>query len=588
MKEKKNVILTVLLIIIGVLFVSGIGLFAYNRYFKKDNENLNKTDKGKLSYITSYKNIDNMYGKYFIVDNNPHLGIIDINGEIIEDTMYNDIVYLSDGYYVTILDGIYKLKRNGKLVADLYTTKEIKAYKDPNDNNAPYVVIDLEKCTEKDGKSLLNVSIEPLEGTQRRAAYEEKDSKNQTTYVSIIYDSSNGKVIKEINGIIYIENKKNKDIKYYSSYSTSGGYVNYEFLDKDFKSIMNTPNNKYMFFSDECEKSLLDSHINTKKNKRGYYDLELNKEILPAVYDDVLATNSDKSIFLVTSGKKTYLVNNKNEIILDNNYDFIDIFKNNFITIKDYKVEILDEKLNKLDKLTYQLNKDVLFDNTRFAEQEFLCGETMKYSNLIDTVSPNIYKLSTTEGIINLISWNNQAIEALPDKTVAGHLYNEKKHFNFIAKPKDKIINEINIYNLNKDLIYSIKNLAIDSSAKNFNLRANIFKNVIVFEYNLSDSYETKNLYYDLDTKKVITKKQYDSKKEIKQIENTNLSYSIEDNPKNKELKKISIYKDKKLIGTLKDDCYGLYISHIEEKRSDKFIIAENEKHNTDYLYKVN
>ncbi|MEG2147701.1 MAG: hypothetical protein RRZ30_03790, partial [Bacilli bacterium] len=588
MKEKKNVILTVLLIIIGVLFVSGIGLFAYNRYFKKDNENSNKTDKGKLSYITSYKNIDNMYGKYFIVDNNPHLGIIDINGEIIEDTMYNDIVYLSDGYYVTILDGIYKLKRNGKLVADLYTTKEIKAFKDPNDNNAPYVVIDLEKCTEKDGKSLLNVSIEPLEGTQRRAAYEEKDSKNQTTYVSIIYDSSNGKVIKEINGIIYIENKKNKDIKYYSSYSTSGGYVNYEFLDKDFKSIMNTPNNKYMFFSDECEKSLLDSHINTKKNKRGYYDLELNKEILPAVYDDVLATNSDKSIFLVTSGKKTYLVNNKNEIILDNNYDFIDIFKNNFITIKDYKVEILDEKLNKLDKLTYQLNKDVLFDNTRFAEQEFLCGETMKYSNLIDTVSPNIYKLSTTEGIINLISWNNQAIEALPDKTVAGHLYNEKKHFNFIAKPKDKIINEINIYNLNKDLIYSIKNLAIDSSSKNFNLRANIFKNVIVFEYNLSDSYETKNLYYDLDTKKVITKKQYDSKKEIKQIENTNLSYSIEDNPKNKELKKISIYKDKKLIGTLKDDCYGLYISHIEEKRSDKFIIAENEKHNTDYLYKVN
>ncbi|MEG1995656.1 MAG: hypothetical protein RR255_04515, partial [Bacilli bacterium] len=588
MKEKKNVILTVLLIIIGVLFVSGIGLFAYNRYFKKDNENSNKTDKGKLSYITSYKNIDNMYGKYFIVDNNPHLGIIDINGEIIEDTMYNDIVYLSDGYYVTILDGIYKLKRNGKLVADLYTTKEIKAFKDPNDNNAPYIVIDLEKCTEKDGKSLLNVSIEPLEGTQRRAAYEEKDSKNQTTYVSIIYDSSNGKVIKEINGIIYIENKKNKDIKYYSSYSTSGGYVNYEFLDKDFKSIMNTPNNKYMFFSDECEKSLLDSHINVKKNKRGYYDLELNKEILPAVYDDVLATNSDKSIFLVTSGKKTYLVNNKNEIILDNNYDFIDIFKNNFITIKDYKVEILDEKLNKLDKLTYQLNKDVLFDNTRFAEQEFLCGETMKYSNLIDTVSPNIYKLSTTEGIINLISWNNQAIEALPDKTVAGHLYNEKKHFNFIAKPKDKIINEINIYNLNKDLIYSIKNLAIDSSSKNFNLRANIFKNVIVFEYNLSDSYETKNLYYDLDTKKVITKKQYDSKKEIKQIENTNLSYSIEDNPKNKELKKISIYKDKKLIGTLKDDCYGLYISHIEEKRSDKFIIAENEKHNTDYLYKVN
>ncbi|MEG1559083.1 MAG: hypothetical protein RR375_03275 [Bacilli bacterium] len=588
MKEKKNVILTVLLIIIGVLFVSGIGLFAYSKYFKKDNENSNNDGKIKLTYITSYKNIDNMYGKYFIVDNNPHLGIIDINGEIIEDTMYNDIVYLSDGYYVTILDGIYKLKRNGKLVADLYTTKEIKAFKDPNDNNAPYVVIDLEKCTEKDGKSLLNVSIEPLEGTQRRAAYEEKDSKNQTTYVSIIYDSSNGKVIKEINGIIYIENKKNKDIKYYSSYSTSGGYVNYEFLDKDFKSIMNTPNNKYMFFSDECEKSLLDSHINTKKNKRGYYDLELNKEILPAVYDDVLATNSDKSIFLVTSGKKTYLVNNKNEIILDNNYDFIDIFKNNFITIKDYKVEILDEKLNKLDKLTYQLNKDVLFDNTRFAEQEFLCGETMKYSNLIDTVSPNIYKLSTTEGIINLISWNNQAIEALPDKTVAGHLYNEKKHFNFIAKPKDKIINEINIYNLNKDLIYSIKNLAIDSSSKNFNLRANIFKNVIVFEYNLTDSYETKNLYYDLDTKKVITKKQYDSKKEIKQIENTNLSYSIEDNPKNKELKKISIYKDKKLIGTLKDDCYGLYISHIEEKRSDKFIIAENEKHNTDYLYKVN
>ncbi|MEG0909847.1 MAG: hypothetical protein RSH78_05765, partial [Bacilli bacterium] len=140
MKEKKNVILTVLLIIIGVLFVSGIGLFAYSKYFKKDNENSNKTDKGKLSYITSYKNIDNMYDKYFIVDNNPHLGIIDINGEIIEDTMYNDIVYLSDGYYVTILDGIYKLKRNGKLVADLHNVKETKAYKDTSDTKSPYIV----------------------------------------------------------------------------------------------------------------------------------------------------------------------------------------------------------------------------------------------------------------------------------------------------------------------------------------------------------------------------------------------------------------------------------------------------------------
>ncbi|MEG1016066.1 MAG: hypothetical protein RSE45_03980 [Bacilli bacterium] len=576
MKEKKNVILTVLLIIIGVLFVSGIGLFAYSKYFKKDNENSNNDGKIKLTYISSYKKIDNMYDKYFVVSNNSSIGIIDIDGKIIEDIKYKDIIYLSDGYYITLLDNVKTLKRNGKLVADLHNVKETKAYKDTSDTKSPYIVVQMrEDFNTKFDKSTLSIE-KADENLMLLKVLTGENKENISTYETVVYDKTTGKIIKTLEGKVEPIKEMSSIVKYKNILQSSSYFSNYTYLDKDFNEIKNKSNERLIFNIAQCDGSLKDADINTKTKKYGYYNVEKGVEVLPAIYDKITSTNTTKTLFSYIENGKYGVVNDKNEIVIKPTNELIEIVNNYIIKVNNYNVEVLDNNFNPIYKYEIDKNKELV------SLVPSMCGNRHNYTNYmkINPLGNNILNISTKLGLKTLIFWDNSKIDELTNNNYIDNIHDSEKDIYMVAIPtiKDNSIIDYKIYNSNKELLFTFNNLNIKIKELDYgDITLNMEDNYITASYISNNKDITK--YYNVKTNTVLDKKE-ESVVETYSI-NKNLSYKIEPNKTNANQSKITLYNNNKIVGSLNENSYYVTSS------CDKYIITKDKTSTNNFLHKI-
>ena len=89
----------------------------------------NNFESSKVLLVANYDEITKMENTsypvgdikedYFIVKKGSKYGVIDYNGNVIEEFKYDKITYLIDDYYYVEVDSVKTLKRNGNFVSDI-------------------------------------------------------------------------------------------------------------------------------------------------------------------------------------------------------------------------------------------------------------------------------------------------------------------------------------------------------------------------------------------------------------------------------------------------------------------------------------
>lgn len=125
--------IAIIIIIILATYYGYVMINEYNEEYVITNLSINGYDE------IIENNIDN---ELLIVSNNNKYGIIDYNGNIIEDTIYdfNDIKLGYDNYYKIVdSNGNKLIKRNNKVIKDVtYIEDPYLLIKD--DNNGEYII----------------------------------------------------------------------------------------------------------------------------------------------------------------------------------------------------------------------------------------------------------------------------------------------------------------------------------------------------------------------------------------------------------------------------------------------------------------
>lgn len=274
-------------------------------------------------------------------------GIIDSKGNIIEDAIYRRIDILPDGYYLLEGENSKILKRKNNVIATNPETN--KLYQDPNEENAPYVMIS-DECydcytTELKGNyRAANISKE-----YDTIGYNE-EKKVKIVYGSIIYDAKEGKVIKEIPGRIRLDDQNN----YFAIYNNSTYFAYSTYYDDNFENIVTDKN----FFSGfQCGTNEYSEEIkNANSDYAGYFSIKQRKQILPLQYDTIYSHNPDETLFVVKKDGNYLLVNNYNTILLSG-YDYMVNVNDYIITLNGNEFKIFDSNLNVLNEFTYVIDK---------------------------------------------------------------------------------------------------------------------------------------------------------------------------------------------------------------------------------------
>lgn len=333
-------------------------------------------------------------------------GIINSNGNIVEEIIYNNIFSLEYGYYL-IDNGEEKiLKRNNNEIAKITQYEPNKFYKDENDQSAPYIMLS-ETCFEEDACEIVK-----LDG-RYRAVYIKKSydtigsdiSKNVfINYGSIIYDIYDGKIIKEIPGKIEqksVPNSYGSD-KYIVEYNGSTWFSLYTYYDNNFNNIMEGSN---FFVSYQCPIKYSQEVTNINTTKSGYYSIKQKKQIIPIMYDTIYSHDDSETLFVVKNNDKYSLVNNNNEVLLSN-YDYMIYVGNYIITLKENQFKIFDRNLKSIDEYTYEIDKkDEKIPNINTG----LCDSMHPYLLIKNNyflggiINPTLISIPTTsKGIITL------------------------------------------------------------------------------------------------------------------------------------------------------------------------------------------
>ena len=276
---------------------------------------------------------------------NKKYGIIDFNGNIIENALYefNDILYGYDNYYrVFTSDNKILIKRNGKLIKDITNSEE------------KYILLKDE--TDKDSKYIIYILSDNSFATTNI-----KDD----TYVANIFDGNkysakildvNKGIINEFDGFIgKVKNNSSILDKYLIQIIEDKinllNIYDYNVLLEDYSQIGDEEN---IAGYEYCGLINNDNYITVcKDNKCGIVNSN-NEVLLSLNYDEVKMVKQVEPLYFAVSKNGKYgIVNFNNEELVEFIYDDVASYNNAFILKKDNQLLITDNKLNK--KLQIQL-----------------------------------------------------------------------------------------------------------------------------------------------------------------------------------------------------------------------------------------
>ena len=597
--DKKNRIIVIIVSLILVLSILGCTIYIYKRGNKENNDGnlihstINKKpvidnsdnkeetqSPEKISLIAEYTEITKMENtnypfndinnEYFIVKSGNEYGVIDLNGNIIEDIKYDKIIYLIDGYYYVEENNIKTLKRKGNVVSDISKYEKGKLYKDINDKDSLYIMLNEyiynEYLTVSEDANIIN-----LGGTLRGVYY--KDSYNlfgtEGKTSSIIYDASTGKIITELKGAI---NKSNNNSNYIVTYQLATYMRQYTYYDKKFNMVTD---NNYYFYSGQCDGNTYSSAVTDGSKNYGYFSVDKKKLIIPIQYQNIYSVNDSETLFVVKNNDKYALLDNKNKIILPFEYDYMVIINDYIISVKDDVLNIYDKKLNKIDKYSFDI------DTINKIAGYGLCEPEYEYINISRYVDEKLAKISFyTDGKLKTLLFYGNNVELYEEKTniIFGYSQDNKRYI-IMSSIIENYINKLDIYDINKNKLYDIdvskydislsyNELPLDGVSSIYNISYDFdCKYFVISYYNRGN--DRSKVYFDLDRKEVVEDAPY---LYCKRLDSKYFYYPIYD--KNNSREKYELYNNEELIID--------FVNDIEIIKEDYFLVDRNK------IYKVN
>lgn len=309
---KPIIILLIIALIIGLVYM----------YFQKRNKNY------ELEIVESYN--------YYPILKNEKYGIIDLQGNILVDALYEQVIIpnpLKDVFICISNDGTSKaLNKNGEelfnnyneisaikftgTVSDMPYEKTVLSYK----NGDKYGLIDY------NGKEVTKPIYEEITSVPYKEGeiLAKKDGKygvinnKGVTLIEFEYD------IIEGDGF-YKEDTKYKESGYFVGNKTTEGY-RYGYINKKFDKILDVENNEIYRISVEDD----DKNVYLMVKKNGKMGVVYNKKtIIECEFQDIEYNSEDKTFFVQKNSKfGVYDINGSN--IVPVQYDYIS-YKGNYI-----------------------------------------------------------------------------------------------------------------------------------------------------------------------------------------------------------------------------------------------------------------
>lgn len=330
-----------LIILFGLLSI--VGYMMINEY-QEEIVYQNLTPEGYEEIKT------NESSELLIYKKNGKYGIMDLNGKIIEDALYNynDISFGYDNYYrIFTSDNKILIKRNGKIIKDITNYEDdYVLLKDDNDKTSYYIIYLMENnafATTKirDDTYVANVLID-------------------NEYKAKILNVKEG-IIKELDGFIGKVKSNNSAIDKYLIQIIEDkvnllSIYDYSVLLNEYSRIGDEDNVAGYDYSGSIYN---DNYITVcKDNKCGIVNSS-NESILPLEYNNIgIVEQVEPLYFAVEYNDKYGIVNSNNEIVVEFQYNKAVAYNNTFILESNDKLLITDNKLNK----QYELKLDVVND----------------------------------------------------------------------------------------------------------------------------------------------------------------------------------------------------------------------------------
>ena len=321
--------IAIIIIIILATYYGYVMISEYNEEYVITNLSINGYDE------IIENNIDN---ELLIVCNNNKYGIIDYNGNIIEDTIYdfNDIKLGYDNYYKIVdSNGNKLIKRNNKVIKDVtYIEDPYLLIKD--DNNGEYIIYI------KEFENFATLKID------------------DNTYIANVYDSGkyftkildiNNGIVKEINGYTSKVMKDNSITEKYLI-NIDQNKVNlldifdYSYILTNYERIGDEENISGYNYSGRI---VNDNYIPVcLENKCGLVN-SIGQFIIEMNYDNVNSVKETKPKYIsVEKDKKFGVIDLEEKEIIPFKYDNIYIFNDVFILVKDNILTIETSSDNKI------------------------------------------------------------------------------------------------------------------------------------------------------------------------------------------------------------------------------------------------
>ena len=321
--------IAIIIIIILATYYGYVMINEYNEEYVITNLSINGYDE------IIENNIDK---EILIVSNNNKYGIIDYNGNIIEDTIYdfNDIKLGYDNYYKIVdSNGNKLIKRNNKVIKDVtYIEDPYLLIKD--DNNGEYIIYI------KEFENFATLKID------------------DNTYIANVYDSGkyftkildiNNGIVKEINGYTSKVMKDNSITEKYLI-NIDQNKVNlldifdYSYILTNYERIGDEENISGYNYSGRI---VNDNYIPVcLENKCGLVN-SIGQFIIEMNYDNVNSVKETKPKYIsVEKDKKFGVIDLEEKEIIPFKYDNIYIFNDVFILVKDNILTIETSSDNKI------------------------------------------------------------------------------------------------------------------------------------------------------------------------------------------------------------------------------------------------
>ena len=524
-----------LIILFGLLSI--VGYMMINEY-QEEIVYQNLTPEGYEEIKT------NESSELLIYKKNGKYGIMDLNGKIIEDALYNydDISFGYDNYYrIFTSDNRILIKRNGKLVKDITNSKDsYLLIKDNNDKESYYIIYNIENngfamTKIKDDTYVANMLID-------------------NTYVSKILNIKDG-TVKELNGYIGKVNGNNNVNKYLIQIIEEKinllSIYDYSILLNEYSRIGDEENILGYIYSGSIYN---DNYITVCKDEKCGIINNNNEFILPLEYNEInIVEQVEPLYFGVSKNGKYGIVNNNNEQVVEFIYDNAIAYNNTFILEKDNNLIITDSKKNKQYEVKLKDNEqiEIVLCNDEYIKLSINDISNVNTPNKIIIIdNDNVIKEYKYNEFINIIDNTNKmdndyyAIYNIKNNELYIDVYNGlsiKKSFMLIQINK---INNIYLNSIsNNELLLDMEtnnghfftilnidtgNVIINNTIKKLNVKNNLDKEYFVDIENSNLIYYKKDLISKILEENVISStKITDEIYIVKKLDNTVYLYKI-------------------------------------------------------------